>query len=586
MELESIDYEKCLEILPASSIEEDVKAVPSYLYSQAEIQHLTVLHFDQWKGIGLVNVPPTPLVSSTQNIHMNVKGQVKKRPREEAIEEAAKALFELSSLRDLAKLAIKTEQQLIQPYYRKSNSLTTSVFVPLQQRMVAMSSRFSTSRILLREALNKCESSIQNHAIIVHKLENLGKHWKLLTPRNDLVGRDSSAILSKDSVLSVDCSLVSQGDHPSTAVDYLVPLSIDGNRLVIPQTVLTRHVSTLEFQLCHRELGILTQVTAWEIANQDKQLIPTDLEDDLKVIDDFCRRLQHDALSSRLFGRLRYNALDFKSNWILKRSNPLYPSSHSNDLIIDILRHDSLMRDIEIWSLERGSLQIALSGNLSIRISLVPISLDAPMNRSAVDLPFQSCIIQAYKTAQCYLFYHFCQSLLESTNSSAVTSKNMTSQSTNVEMSINSVMGRSKPIDLEKMNRGTVKDSSKDKVVSALEAFMNVLRVKIWNMLIDAYTSKDWQLHLVKTTISAGTDEVLSTLANHQNSDFAEDMYDYDVDCESSDNHDKKISLRITDLGYEMKVFSVTKSSISSTSTCRNFTCTNDLLVFLQSSTQ
>jgi hypothetical protein len=611
MELESNEYEKCLEILPESAEQVEMKIIPAHSYSEAEIQYLSFLGLDQWKGIGLVSIPPLPLISATQNISSDVKGQVKKRPREEAIEYAAKALYELSSLRDLAKMAIKTEQQLIQPYFRKSATLNTSVSIPFQQRMAVMTARFSSSQQSLQEALSIYESSVRNHARIVDKLKVLGKYWKLHTSNSDRASRDASISFSYGTQLAVDCSLVSYGDHPSTLVDYLVPLSIKDDQISIPMKDLSHHVSTLEFKLCHRQFGVIAQTSVWDVVSSEVEpSMSSDLGEDLAIINDYCRKRQHDALCSRLFGRLRFNALDFKTNWVLSRHDRLQTSTQHDNAVISAMLNDGLLRAIEIWSLERGSLHLALSSDLSIFIALVPIN-EHHVSMDNEENSFQVCIVQAYKLARSYLFHIFSQTLDESSSSSsaasfstvvssaaaAVTGTSSSSKQvpqitvTNADSSsIGAIMGRAKTIDMKKVKPtmvGGASDPSKEEnSASVLIVLMNTLKVKIWKLLLESSCNgKPWELRFVRSTTTPRTAEVLAsqpTVSNEEDVDYSWEEYHYEINYREVT--DRKVSLEVTCRGYRLTLSLMTNSSTLSNTILRDFTSTRDLLNYLQSS--
>lgn len=445
MELQSYKRTKILEILPATANASN-ESIPAYVYTDEDIQHLSIYHqliIGQGEQYNQNRAYPDPLVPAPASISTNLgTNETKKRSRDISIEYAAKGCYELGSLLQLSQMILKSNRQCIQPYLCPARpEKLRQYMLPVNQQVHHIRSIFSNIHETLDNGILETNHVLTKQNESYKQLLILGKYWPLSTEISDANRTITSMRISKSvyrSDVSIDCSFVRLGDHPSALLEYLVPLLIVGDKISVHPVDNDRVLSTILITLNHSKHDQIASFNAFEYCSQYEMNVNISEEDAIymetyKLMDihNHCLKRKHDALCTRLFGKLRYSALELRDEWILKpKTNPMTDNTSAIESMVDNyeehimkeLMDEVFYRECSILSIDRGSITIGISENLSYNISLVVISDQIKRDHSEAMKPQESSLWQGLRDAFQSIRKQFLESFTQSSSNYATDS--------------------------------------------------------------------------------------------------------------------------------------------------------------------
>lgn len=251
--------------------------------------------------------------------------------RAKAIGNSQKGYMECSLLLVMTDLINNQEYLTLQTCMRPA-ILPRGIALPPGQVVEIRRKDFKSATDILRDGLAVSRKVTTERRLFAKGILEIRKNWRVLSHASILATKKhlQQRVLQLDGrereTMYIDCSYVSSGDKLASLEEFLVPLRIGPKGPVLDPKELEVTSKTLKLSLVSRSnREVVSSVTAWSSGADlvDKNNLDDSprtnpevlssgcvIEDELENIlisriHSHCRRRQHDALSKRLFARLR-----------------------------------------------------------------------------------------------------------------------------------------------------------------------------------------------------------------------------------------------------------------------------------------
>lgn len=281
--------------------------------------------------------------------------------RLKAVENTHKSLMECSLLLSMTGLINNQEFLTLQTCSRPTIQ-PRGIVLPPGQVVEIRRNEYKSAENVVVSGISAALRVMNQRRLFAEGILEIRKNWRILSHSSILANRKNlqSRIVQLDGrerdTLYVDCSFVSSGDKLSSLDQFLVPLEIGPNGPVLGSKEENIICTTLKITMKHRLTGQeIASTTAWQMRQIDKSNENSDFmksststnqenesetitqitqsesktnedeinfteildvrnrgafcngSDILSSINAHCQRRQHDAMSRRLFAKLRYS---------------------------------------------------------------------------------------------------------------------------------------------------------------------------------------------------------------------------------------------------------------------------------------
>jgi ribosome-associated protein YbcJ (S4-like RNA binding protein) len=345
-----------LETGTAQYVEED---------SSENEERLALSNLGLWKYAGYESMPSFLSVDGSKNDTIDLtdpeselNGELKVEAiRQKSIQNSHKGYMECSLLLGLTDLINNQEYLTLQTCSRPA-ILPRGIALPTGQVVEIRRKEYNFAENVIVSGLTAAKRVMSERRVFAKGVLEIRKNWRVLSHSAILATKKhlQQRVVPLDGrvrdTLYIDCSYVSSGDKLSNLDEFLVPLGIGPRGPILGGDEKEIICKTLKITMKHRSTGeIIASATSWGVNQHD---VPkTDLDSsaecsaeslpdkesstEMKVegnteaktadfeecaeldnnfmplINAHCERRQHDAMSKRLFARLRYNINTFTS---------------------------------------------------------------------------------------------------------------------------------------------------------------------------------------------------------------------------------------------------------------------------------
>ena len=329
MIIQAVKKQRCMKIEPDTGIVHYIQEI-----SAEDEERKALACLGLWKQAGYDSMPSflattvddKELLSPDPENNMSIEAL-----RLKAIGNSQKGFMECSLLLVLTDLINNQEYLTLQTCSRPA-ILPRGIALPPGQVVEIRRKDFNAATQILSAGLGVSRKVTEERRLFAKGILEIRKNWRVLSHSSILATKKhlQQRALQLDGrrkdIMYIDCSYVSSGDKLSSLEEFLVPLRIGPKGPVLDPKELEVTCKTLKLSLVNRLNGeIVTSTTAWSSGvdtsgmrcsesssrtNLKEHSSGCNLEDDLDSnlisrIHSHCRRRQHDALSKRLFARLR-----------------------------------------------------------------------------------------------------------------------------------------------------------------------------------------------------------------------------------------------------------------------------------------
>ena len=337
--------QKCMKIEPETGVVHYVEDESSEQEERKALANLGLWKFAGYDSrpsflldTGNLNCVSDPVVES-----MSVSGEAAKA---KSLDNSLKGYMECSLLLTMTDLVSNQEYLTLQTCSRPTIQ-PRGIALPPGQVVEMRRKEYSTAQGIVISGLAAARKVMTERRVFAKGILQLRKSWRILSHSSILATKKNLSqrtIQRERDILYVDCSYVSCGDKVSSLDEFLVPLGIGPRGPVIGTDEEEIICKTLKIAMKHRSSGnVIASVCSWDIRetkaapemstrpshlhNERDSLIDSESKvgDDMEVVESdvsnpnsteldeslivrinaHCRRRQHDAMSKRLFARLR-----------------------------------------------------------------------------------------------------------------------------------------------------------------------------------------------------------------------------------------------------------------------------------------
>jgi hypothetical protein len=345
-----------LETGTAQYVEED---------SSENEERMALSNLGLWKYAGYDTIPSFLSVDGSKNEAIDftdpeseLNGELKVEAiRQKSIQNSHKGYMECSLLLGMTDLINNQEYLTLQTCSRPA-ILPRGIALPTGQVVEIRRKEYNFAEKVIVSGLTAARRVMSERRVFAKGILEIRKNWRVLSHSAILATKKhlQQRVVQLDGrvrdTLYVDCSYVSSGDKLSNLDEFLVPLDIGPRGPVLGGDEKEIVCKTLKITMIHRSTGeIIASATSWGVKNHDvpknvlvssaecsaeslpdkeastemkvegdKEAETRDFEDCVELGKDFmslinahCERRQHDAMSKRLFARLRYSGTTFIS---------------------------------------------------------------------------------------------------------------------------------------------------------------------------------------------------------------------------------------------------------------------------------
>ena len=332
--------------------------------STEEAERRALCKLDLWKHADYERLPQFLSTSNSSNGPVDTSRTLSdstsipsvEAVRLKAIENTHKSLMECSLLLSMTGL-INNQEFLTLQTCSRSAIQPRGIVLPPGQVVEIRRNEFKSSENVVATGITAALRIMNERRLFAEGILEIRKNWRILSHSSIIANRKNSQsrIVQLDGrerdTLYVDCSFVSSGDKASSLDQFLVPLQIGRNGPVLGSKEENIICTTLKITMKHRSTGLeIASTTAWQIKQIEDSSVKSDSasisesissqqksesitqsesksndeESDFKEIPDLtkyvtpctessllssinshCQRRQHDAMSRRLFAKLR-----------------------------------------------------------------------------------------------------------------------------------------------------------------------------------------------------------------------------------------------------------------------------------------
>lgn len=356
-------------------IEDGGNIIPVTNYTIEESQRASILDFlKKTDGLQYEN-------------NQSIGTMLVKSEREEVLGNLHKGLGEMNQMLNLISMIKGREFFGLQTCIPKQMMVSRDIPLPVSKRVLLKKTFFQSCREILSKGMVDTRTVLSSRKLFTSDCLSLRKSFRLVLLKNN----NNNKTISVGDSIAVDCSYTSAGDAVNPSDSYHVPLTTTEYGASICSNELGRDLYTLEYSLQFGEKEILrsTSFSLHQIvANSQIYSVSTPvshagssdvLSDNAKKILTYCADRRHDVLCRRQFHFIRHEAVSLHNQWTVS-SSP-YTDQEVHERQIDIfgemaehLAGCELFSSLNVKTVERGRVVIAVSPSLSLSIRLVPQS--------------------------------------------------------------------------------------------------------------------------------------------------------------------------------------------------------------------
>ena len=329
MIIQAVKKQRCMKIEPETGAVHYIEKK-----SSEDLERIALGRLELWRYAGHDSIPSFLASDDDQKDVMNpdLENAVSiEALRAKAIGNSYKGFMECSLLLVMTDLINNQEYLTLQTCMRPA-ILPRGIALPPGQVVEIRRKDFKNASDILKDGLAVSRKVTRERRLFAKGILEIRKDWQVLSHASILATKKhlQQRVLQLDGrerdTMYIDCSYISSGDKLTSLEEFLVPLRVGPKGPVLDPKELEIICKTLKLSLVSRSnRKVFSSATAWssgadlvDETNLENSLRTNSevcssgciVEDELGIIlisriNSHCKRRQHDALSKRLFARLR-----------------------------------------------------------------------------------------------------------------------------------------------------------------------------------------------------------------------------------------------------------------------------------------
>ena len=297
--------------------------------------------------------------------------------------ELTKAHSEISQLLTLTKLCNDKNPGIVLKNCFRSSMQQSGVELPPEAIIEHKKRYFSTSKSELTKALAVSKVVASEHRLFFQCIVKLMKYWSIISLNQSqrfkiAIGTFIHLLLRllPHSQIPADCAHYIV-DSSSIRRDAMVPLLVSSNGPILLPSEKERKLLTLTMSIYNASSKQrVVHFDTWEsVSRSDNELNLHGYyqHDNLVHIHSHCERVKHASYCLQLFAFLCNDSVELHDRWVTA-SNALTHHQQGSDEFVVLINEVFNKMKVEIISLTRSSILLALSAEYTLSIDLVPIN--------------------------------------------------------------------------------------------------------------------------------------------------------------------------------------------------------------------